>query len=200
MLTLAAEHRHEVEIKKSRFIAVVFRAQNIEEAFAGFARVWQAKATHNCWAYRIGELYRFSDDGEPGGTAGRPILAAIEGQGLDQVMAVVIRYYGGIKLGAGGLVRAYGGAVLECLRQAPRLEITPKVVCSVAVPFDLTGSVYQLLERQGVTRLGEEYSATGATLMLQLDEVDFESFSKALRDATKARCVPMVTAGKTDIS
>jgi uncharacterized YigZ family protein len=198
MLTLAAEHRHEVEIKKSRFIAVVFRARSVEEAFAGLEGVSQAKATHNCWAYRIGDLYRFSDDGEPGGTAGRPILAAIEGQGLDQVMAVVIRYFGGIKLGAGGLVRAYGGCVAQCLRQAPRLEITPKVVCSVEVPFELTGTVYQLLERQGVSRLDEEYSTTGSTLTLQLEEEDFESFCQALRDATRARCAPVVLAEESE--
>ena len=73
-------------------------------------------ATHHCWAYRIGPAYRFGDDGEPGGTAGAPILRAIEGQGVDRVMVVVVRFYGGVKLGTGGLARAYGGTAAECLR------------------------------------------------------------------------------------
>lgn len=71
--------------------------------------VQDLQATHNCWAYKVGAQYRFSDDGEPAGTAGRPILSAIEAQHLDRVMVVVTRYFGGIKLGVGGLVRAYGG-------------------------------------------------------------------------------------------
>src|SRR3546814_18000784 len=75
-------------------------------------------ATHNCWAWRIGDDYRSNDDGEPAGTAGRPILAAIDGQGMDRVVVVVTRWFGGIKLGAGGLVRAYGGTAAECLRRA----------------------------------------------------------------------------------
>ena len=118
--TLAAAATHILEVKHSRFIAQVAPADSPEAALGFLARVADPGATHNCWAYRIGAEYRSSDDGEPSGTAGRPILAASEGQGYDQVMAVVTRWYGGIKLGAGGLVRAYGGAAAECLRRAER--------------------------------------------------------------------------------
>ena len=118
--TLAAPVGHELEVKHSRFIVHAAPVSTPEEALAWFTQVGDPAATHNCWAYRIGGQYRFNDDGEPAGTAGRPILAAIDGQGLDQVAAVVTRWYGGIKLGAGGLVRAYGGSVAECLRLAPR--------------------------------------------------------------------------------
>ena len=116
--TLSAVVTSSLEIKHSRFITHAAAVETPEQALAFIARVSNRDATHNCWAYRIGAEYRSSDDGEPSGTAGRPILAAIEGQGYDQVVAVVTRWYGGIKLGAGGLVRAYGGAAAECLRVA----------------------------------------------------------------------------------
>ena len=109
MRTLAAESAHEQVIKRSRFLAVASRADSPEAALVWLGRNAASDASHNCWAYRVGNEYRFSDDGEPGGTAGRPILAAIEGAGLDHVIVVVTRWYGGVKLGAGGLVRAYGG-------------------------------------------------------------------------------------------
>ena len=104
--TLPHAVRHEIEVKHSRFLAIAGPATTPEAALAFIAAVGTADATHNCWAYRIGGLYRSSDDGEPAGTAGRPILAAIDGQGFDQVAVVVTRWYGGIKLGAGGLGRA----------------------------------------------------------------------------------------------
>ena len=118
--TLVVSASHTIEVKHSRFLAQAAPVVSAEAALAFVAAVSQADATHNCWAYRIGATYRSSDDGEPAGTAGRPILAAIDGQGMDQVVAVVTRWYGGIKLGAGGLVRAYGGAAAECLRRGER--------------------------------------------------------------------------------
>src|SRR3954447_7594427 len=117
--TLAQPVSHTLEVKHSRFIAHAAPIDGAAAALAFLQQVAVADATHNCWAYRHGQDYRSSDDGEPAGTAGRPILAAIDGQGFDRVMVVVTRWFGGIKLGAGGLVRAYGGAAAECLRTAP---------------------------------------------------------------------------------
>jgi uncharacterized YigZ family protein len=187
LVTLAGTNRLEEEIKKSRFIAVCAPAESPEEAMAFLESVREVKATHNCWAYRIGDQYRFSDDGEPGGTAGRPILAAIEGQGLDHVMVVVIRYYGGIKLGAGGLVRAYGNTAAECLRTAPRKEVRPTVTVTVPTPFDLIGTLYPLIERLGIERLGEEYRTDGVALRLRMDATLLESFLTELRNTTRGR-------------
>ena len=99
IITLAAPASLEAEIKKSKFIARAVRVETSEEAMGRIREIALPDATHNCWAYKIGEEYRFSDDGEPGGSAGRPILAAIEGQGLDQILVVVTRYFGGTKLG-----------------------------------------------------------------------------------------------------
>ncbi len=192
LITLDAPNRLEEEIKKSRFIACVSRARTPEAALEFLRTIKEPKATHHCWAYRIGELYRSADDGEPGGTAGRPILAAIEGQGLDEVMAVVIRYYGGIKLGAGGLVRAYGNTTSECLRTAKRLEIRPTLVITIKAPFDLTGTLYQLLDRQPVEKLTEEYTAHGLTLRLKMETAVYDGFCLALRDATRGKVVARV--------
>ncbi|MEO7916289.1 MAG: YigZ family protein, partial [Dokdonella sp.] len=114
--TLAAFAELSQEIRKSRFVARAAAIDTVAAAIAFIESASAADAGHNCWAYRIGDDYRFNDDGEPGGTAGRPILAAIEGQGLDGVAVVVSRWFGGIKLGAGGLMRAYGRCAAECLR------------------------------------------------------------------------------------
>ncbi|WP_395791425.1 IMPACT family protein, partial [Aquimonas sp.] len=122
-ITLAVPARYVLEVKRSRFVCQAASIDSAEAALLHLQQVADPDATHNCWAYRIGSAYRSSDDGEPAGTAGRPILAAIDGQGLDGVVAVVTRWYGGIKLGAGGLVRAYGGCAAECLRTAERLTV-----------------------------------------------------------------------------
>ena len=99
--TLAAPVVHEETIQKSRFIAKAAPVASEEEALAFLEAQREPQATHNCYAYKLGNLYRFFDDGEPTGTAGKPILHAIEAQGLDSVVVLVVRYFGGIKLGAG---------------------------------------------------------------------------------------------------
>jgi uncharacterized YigZ family protein len=187
MLTLAAPFALEQEIKRSRFVARGARADDVELAMAFLQSVRDAQATHNCWAYRIGDAYRFSDDGEPGGTAGRPILAAIDGQGVDHVMVVVTRWFGGTKLGAGGLVRAYGGVAAECLRLAPRLQVQPAVRLRLHVLFEDIGAVYPLLERTPARRLSEQYGEAGVELEVELDAAQEAAFRASLGDATRGR-------------
>ena len=121
--TLAQPGEYRETIKKSVFLALAAPVGDAQAALAFIASRSDPDATHNCWAYRVGDHYRFNDDGEPGGSAGRPILQAIDGQQCDRVAVLVIRWYGGIKLGTGGLVRAYGGCAANCLRLAPRVEI-----------------------------------------------------------------------------
>ena len=187
MWTLDNEHRYEDEVKKSRFTAIGARVADPDQAMAFLESVRVNDATHNCWAYRIGEQYRFSDDGEPGGSAGRPILAAIEGQGLDHVMVVVVRYFGGTKLGVGGLVRAYGGTAAECLRTAPRIEVLPKVTAEVRVPFEVSGPVFKVLEQHGANRTDLKYSEDGLVLTFEIEEASIPELDTALRDATRGR-------------
>jgi putative IMPACT (imprinted ancient) family translation regulator len=106
MFTLQRIETSTQEIKKSRFLAVAGPIADEQAARAFLAAHADPAANHNCWAWRLGQTYRFSDDGEPSGTAGKPILAAIDGQKLDRVAVVVTRWFGGILLGSGGLMRA----------------------------------------------------------------------------------------------
>ena len=185
--TLAAVATSSLEIKHSRFITHAAPVQSPEQALAFIAQVSDGDATHNCWAYRIGGEYRSSDDGEPSGTAGRPILAAIEGQGYDQVVAVVTRWYGGIKLGAGGLVRAYGGAAAECLRVAQRRPLLLMGEVQLSCHFDDLGSVHAALHAHAAHKLAEHFHETGANLHLQLPATQVEALKIQLRDATRNR-------------
>ena len=160
---------------------------SVEAALEALDTLSDQNANHNCWAYRVGDQYRFSDDGEPGGTAGRPILAAIEAQGIDGVMVVVTRHFGGIKLGVGGLVRAYGGTAAECLRTAPQVDVWPTLLLSVQVPYDATGAVYAVLDKLNIERVGEEHTAQGQILVLRLEHRIREILEESVRNATRGR-------------
>lgn len=185
--TLAGPASHLLEVKHSRFLVHAAPVDSPDEALAFVARVGDPDATHNCWAYRIGGEYRFNDDGEPAGTAGRPILAAIDGQGLDRVVAVVTRWYGGIKLGAGGLVRAYGGSAAECLRVAPRRELVVYAELQLGYPFTDTGAVHALVAQFEAEKLDEQFDADGARLLLRMPADRVEALKVRLRDATRDR-------------
>ena len=130
--TLARPHESLLEAKGSKFFAHAWPVATPEQALARVAARSDPKASHNCFAYRIGEQFRSTDDGEPSGTAGRPMLAAIDGEALDGVCVLVVRHFGGTKLGAGGLVRAYGGAARECLQEAERVFVPSKVRSTLA--------------------------------------------------------------------
>ena len=131
---------YEEEIKKSRFITYLAHSPSVESAktFINEIKALHANARHNCWAFVAGRpsdsmSYGFSDDGEPSGTAGKPILAQLSGSNVGEVVAVVTRYYGGIRLGTGGLVKAYGGGVQAALKLLPTTEknitVLSKIVC-----------------------------------------------------------------------
>jgi uncharacterized YigZ family protein len=185
--TLAAPASHTLEVKHSRFLARALPVDNADAALRLLADVADPDATHNCWAYRIGQDYRSSDDGEPAGTAGRPILAAIDGQGFDQVVVVVTRWFGGIKLGAGGLVRAYGGATAECLRTALRRPLVALREIELRAPFDDLGIVHAALATHGAAKLDERFDADGVVLRLSLPADRIDALSLQLRDATRNR-------------
>lgn len=158
-----------------------------EQALAFVQGVSDTAATHNCWAYRIGQTYRFNDDGEPGGTAGRPILQAIEGQGIDRAVVVVTRWYGGIKLGAGGLVRAYGGTAAECLRLAARVPIVPMATLALSCGFAELALLKVRLLELGAAITDETFTATGADLLVQLPRVQVDEAQARITDITKGR-------------
>jgi len=166
--TLTESAQFVQEIKKSRFLALAAPATDIAAAHRFIDTAADADARHNCWAYRIGSEYRWSDADEPAGTAGRPILAAIEGQQVDQVVVLVARWFGGIKLGAGGLVRAYGGTAAECLRRAPLRELVVQQIIEFHLGFEWLGAVHAALDQFGATKLAESFDAEGARLRVQV--------------------------------
>ena len=185
--TLAAPATHALEVRHSRFLAHAAPVDAPAAAMAFIARASDPEATHNCWAWRIGQDYRSSDDGEPAGTGGRPILAAIDGQGCDRVAVVVTRWYGGIKLGAGGLVRAYGGTAAECLRLAERRPLMAMAALELACAFEDLGVVHAALAAHAAEKTGERFEADGAHLSLSLPATRVEALQLRLRDATRDR-------------
>lgn len=188
MFQLAQAFTFEQVIKNSRFAAIALPVSNEDEVKAALAEHGFSDANHNCWAWRIGAAYRFSDDGEPSGTAGKPILAAIDGQSLDQVLVIVTRWFGGILLGSGGLVRAYGGTAAACLRAASLVEVKPTLQGVVGIEFsDLARVKAKLL---AITDLGiaeEQFTATGADLVLRIPEAETETVSRLISDLTSGR-------------
>ncbi|CAD0337348.1 hypothetical protein CFBP2533_25460 [Xanthomonas hortorum pv. pelargonii] len=185
--TLAADAHHSLDIKHSRFLANAAALESPAHALAIVQRMSVPDATHNCWAYRFGQEYRSSDDGEPSGTAGRPILAAIDGQGYDRVVVVVTRWYGGIKLGAGGLMRAYGGTAAECLRMATRRPLMTLCALELQCRFDDLGVVHVALNAFHATKLNERFDATGALLDIHIAADQLLGLKERLRDATGNR-------------
>ncbi|WP_133479968.1 IMPACT family protein [Cognatilysobacter segetis] len=187
MLTLAGPASALLEVKHSRFLAQAAPVESGAAALDWLVRVRDPAATHNCWAFRVGQDYRSSDDGERAGTAGRPILAAIDGRGVDGVAVVVTRWYGGIKLGAGGLVRAYGGCAAECLRLADKVERVAMATARVRFAFADTGAVHAVLAALGVERVDERFDGDGVELALRLPADRVPALKAQLRDATRDR-------------
>ncbi|WP_050849109.1 IMPACT family protein [Bordetella pertussis] len=187
MHTLAAACRHQEEIKKSRFAAYAAPVGTIAEAMAHFAAHSDPAATHNCWAYRIGNEYRFNDDGEPGGTAGRPILQAIDGQGLDRVAVLVVRWFGGIKLGAGGLVRAYGGCAANCLRAGERLPVIALATVRCRCGFAELPLLQARLGQAGASVRSETFDADGAQLEFDVSRAALEELARTFANITRGR-------------
>lgn len=185
--TLAAPCDYQEVIRKSRFLAKAAPVSSPDEAQAFIQSVGDASATHNCWAWKIGNQYRFSDDGEPGGTAGRPMLTAIEGQACDQVVVVVIRWFGGIQLGTGGLARAYGGSAAKCLQAGERVELVLRTRCRCHCRFaELALLKARLAEHEALIEQ-ETFDAEGAELLLALPETQRAALQRLVADISRGR-------------
>lgn len=175
------------EIRKSRFITLAAPITSVEDAVRFFDRHADPAATHNCWAWKLGDQYRSNDDGEPGGTAGRPILAAIEAQDCDQVAVLVIRWYGGIQLGTGGLARAYGGGANKCLQQAPKRVLVQRDTFTCTCAFgELTLLKLRLADVDGLV-VDEQFTANGVDLHLALSADRAEHLQRQLADLSRGR-------------
>lgn len=185
--TLSGFCEYREEIRKSRFITLAGPISSPAEAQAFIEQHSDLNATHNCWAWKFGGQYRSNDDGEPGGTAGRPILAAIEAQDCDQVAVLVIRWYGGIQLGTGGLARAYGGGANKCLQGAPKVELISRVPVSCACGFAELALVKLRVAELGGLVVEEVFTANGVELQLAVGEQQIDLLQTHLADLSRGR-------------
>ncbi len=185
MRTVAAPSSLEMTIKRSRFIAHVARIDSQADTLAFYDSVADPAATHNCWAWKLGQQYRFNDDGEPSGTAGRPMLGAIEGKQADHVMVVVTRWFGGIKLGVGGLLRAYGGSAAKCLDHAGLFEVREQREYVIDAAFEWTGQVHAALQACDAEKLEETFQEAGLKIRLSVDATRSQKLKALLRDTTR---------------
>jgi uncharacterized YigZ family protein len=187
---LARPAHHELVIKKSRFIACV---ESVSGRDAALARVAQLKAEHPdaahvCWALLAGGQSAANDDGEPGGTAGRPMLEVMRHQDLEGVMASVVRYFGGVKLGAGGLVRAYTDAVAQALLRAEKVALIQQAHLACSVPYALEGLVRRELElvQAQLTRVTH---ASVVSLFFELPQTQAASLMERLNESGRGQLV-----------
>jgi putative IMPACT (imprinted ancient) family translation regulator len=142
---------------------------------------------HHCWAYRIGQAYRFNDDGEPASSAGKPILAAIDGQGFDRVIVVVTRWFGGIKLGVGGLIRAYGGTAAQCLQQATRQPIVHITRMTLRCDFAQWSLLEGRFRERGIAIENTTYGALAVEAILAVPSGQESALAHMIADATQGR-------------
>jgi uncharacterized YigZ family protein len=195
--TLVAIESARQEIRKSRFLAVAGPIDSQESAKAFIATHSDASANHNCWAWRFGQTYRFSDDGEPSGTAGKPILQAIDGQSLDRVAVVVTRWFGGVLLGSGGLIRAYGGTAAICLRAAAKIPLIETAQMDVTCNFpDLALVRARLGAMPAVSVTAEKYTGSGGELTLCVPLSELEGTFSLIADLTSGRAVISTDRGQ----
>jgi uncharacterized YigZ family protein len=181
--TIAARVEFRQKIDRSEFLGIAFPVTS-EAAFLDALASLQKEyfdATHHCWAFRLRERARSSDAGEPSGTAGKPILNAIESADLHEAAVVVVRWYGGIKLGTGGLSRAYRDTATEALRLAVPVDRYLYTRFEVTVPFDAFGTIYRLIDPPHIVLVEERFGETNI-FAFDVRTSRAEDFAKALTE------------------
>jgi uncharacterized YigZ family protein len=186
--TLAQPVHADIECRKSRFIALALpvAGRDAAQQVLSALRAEHAGATHVCWALLAGGHSGMSDDGEPSGTAGRPIMEVLRHHELDNVLGAVVRYFGGVKLGAGGLVRAYTDAIATALKEAQRIEYVAQVILKVEVDYGAEAKVRRWIAQHGYLL---ECSSHGASVLLdiRLPAAEQPAAREALRDLTQGQ-------------
>lgn len=177
----------EIIIKHSRFICYIAPVNSRAEAdaFIDSIRRQHPKANHNCWSYVAGypedpQQWNCSDDGEPKGTAGQPMLNILRHSGMGQICAVVTRYFGGVKLGTGGLVRAYGQSLNESIRLLETEEVIPQSTISLSAGYDLTGDLEQLIVRFSI-QVDERLFEEQLVIHGRIEAQQLDDFKQALQ-------------------
>lgn len=184
----------EFKEKGSRFISLIFPVTIPDEAETIVRQLWKEHydATHIVYAYRMGkgteQTFRYNDDGEPNGTAGIPVFNEIKRAALFDVLVVSIRYYGGTKLGTGGLTRAYGQSARLAVEQCEKKEVFIKDIFSVSIPFSFTGDMMYIINSiAGVDIVSQEYSESGTTIQFAIPVRYVENFNLLLIDKSKGQ-------------
>ncbi|GAB3365664.1 MULTISPECIES: IMPACT family protein [Giesbergeria] len=186
--TLAAPAHSELIIKKSRFIGCVQPMSDRASAQAHVDALWQQHpgAAHICWALLAGGQSAAVDDGEPSGTAGRPMLDVLRHQDLEGVLATVVRYFGGVKLGAGGLVRAYTDTIAQALLTAPKVQLQRMQTLQCLVPYALEGLLRREIDHAGAELLQVEHASL-VTLHLRLPQTQAAAFVAHINEQSQGR-------------
>ena len=184
--TIYQNGEHQIEIKKSKFICHLFRIENEEQAKEYIAKIKKEhyKSNHNCSAYMLGEnfeIQRSSDDGEPSGTAGVPMLEVLKKNQLQNTLAIVTRYFGGIKLGAGGLIRAYSTSVSEALKEIGIVQGKLQQILDIIIDYPQLGKLQNYLENEQIAIQEIDYLEQ-ITVKVAIDINQCESFQNALID------------------
>jgi uncharacterized YigZ family protein len=183
-------HVHAITINGSRFIADIFPVSSAEQALTQLQAIRKISpdASHHCWAYRLHSetQTRSSDDGEPGGSAGRPILAQIEGHDLFDVVVIITRYFGGTKLGIGGLIRAYGGTAGKALDRVLRRDVQETEALDIVFVYELTKAVEAVLREHQLTATKTDFDAT-VRMRLDVPVENLGEFRDALIHQTSGR-------------
>lgn len=188
--TLAAATQLIEEFKKSRFLTRAVPLHDFTEFDVILRKLREEEqATHHCWAWKFGNQYRFSDDGEPTGTAGKPILNAIEGRDCDRIAIIITRWYGGTELGTGGLARAYGGGAARCLQQAQLIEIIEMTDCRFHASFSEWPLVESKLSRFHATISELDFGSEGVAVNLSLPLIEFDAFAFYLSELSRGRII-----------
>ena len=186
--TLSAPAHSDLTIKKSRFIGCVQPMADRASAQATVDALWKQHpgAAHICWALLAGGQSAAVDDGEPGGTAGRPMLDVLRHQDLEGVLATVVRYFGGVKLGAGGLVRAYTDTIAQALLRAPKVTLQRMKTLQCHVPYALEGLLRREIDAADAELVGVQHG-TLVTLQLRLPDAQAASFVQRINDNGQGR-------------
>ena len=186
--TIFSSVDYELVIKKSRFIACIQPVADRASAQAVVQQLWaqHPDATHICWALLAGGQSAAVDDGEPSGTAGRPMLEVLRHHDLEGVLATVVRYFGGVKLGAGGLVRAYTDAVAQALQRAEKVPLRRLCTQQCAVPYAMEGWMRRQLEQSAAVLLAVEHQ-TQAKMQWQIAEDAMQSLAARINEAGQGR-------------
>ena len=188
MQKLVEDYTNKIEIKKSKFITILHRTNDEEEAkeFLKQVKKEHPNANHHCSAMIIGNVVRSSDDREPSGTAGRPMLDCLLGREMEDILAIVVRYFGGVKLGTGGLVRAYGSSVSQALDQARLCQVKRLQVYSLEFGYEWIGKIDALLRNHNIEITLKNYEET-----VQYQYITSLDISEEIKEISAGSIVPV---------